>query len=82
MATQLRRYRVTVDFPEGERDILAALCKKDYRPPDDQLRYLVVTEATRRGLLGTSSPVTEQEKSISGAEGLGNQTDAAEASNP
>lgn len=44
-------YRVSVNFPEPERDLLQALCLADFRPPDDQLRYLVFTEAKRRGIL-------------------------------
>jgi len=51
MTTQARRYRVTVDFQESERETLAKLCNVDFRLPDDQLRYLVVNEAKRRGLL-------------------------------
>lgn len=50
MTAQIKRFRVTVDFPEPEREMLAVLCSHDYRPADDQLRYLVVTEAQRRGL--------------------------------
>lgn len=48
--TVQKRYRVAVDFQELEREMLAVLCNKDYRTPEDQLRFLVVTEAQRRGL--------------------------------
>lgn len=51
MTEQAKRYRVPVDFPENERAVLAALCSQDYRPPEDQVRYLVIQEARRRGLL-------------------------------
>ena len=57
MTPQVRHYRVTVDFPETEREVLAVLCSNDYRPPDDQLRYLVMTEAQRRGLVKSEGDV-------------------------
>lgn len=46
-----KRYRVPVDFTEDEREVLSVLCGKDYRTPEDQLRFLVVSEAQRRGLV-------------------------------
>lgn len=47
----IKRYRVPVDFLEDEREILDALCFSDYRPPAEELRWLVMQEARRRGLL-------------------------------
>lgn len=43
--------RITVDFPMPERDALQFLCDTDLRPPAEQLRWLVLTEAKRRGIL-------------------------------
>lgn len=51
MIRDTRRYRVTADLSESERNALEALCVGDYRPPSEQLRWLVVAEAKRRGLL-------------------------------
>jgi hypothetical protein len=51
MIRDMKRYRVTADLSESERNALDALCVGDYRPPSEQLRWLVVTEAKRRGLL-------------------------------
>ena len=51
MIRDTKRYRVTADLSESERNALDALCVGDYRPPSEQLRWLVVTEAKRRGLL-------------------------------
>jgi hypothetical protein len=45
-----RHYRVPVDFTEQEREVLSLLCGKDFRTPEDQVRFLVVSEAERRGL--------------------------------
>lgn len=42
--------RVTVDFPVYERDVLQELCEQDIRPAQEQLRWLVLNEARRRGL--------------------------------
>ncbi len=47
----VKRFRVPVDFTEDEREVLSVLCGKDYRTPEDQLRFLVVSEAQRRGLV-------------------------------
>jgi hypothetical protein len=46
----LQKSRVTVDFFAHERDVLQSLCEQDVRPPQDQLRWLVLNEAKRRGL--------------------------------
>ena len=51
MIQDAKRYRVTADLSESERNALDALCVGDYRPPSEQLRWLVVSEAKRRGLL-------------------------------
>ena len=55
-AQPIQRSRVFVDFPIPERDTLERLCDADMRPPAEQLRWLVLTEAKRRGLLEPSSP--------------------------
>lgn len=46
----LQRSRVTVDFFAHERDVLQELCEQDMRPAQEQLRWLVLSEAKRRGL--------------------------------
>lgn len=45
----LQKSRVTVDFPTYERDVLQELCDQDFRPAQEQLRWLVLNEAKRRG---------------------------------
>lgn len=47
---RLQKSRVTVDFFIHERDALQTLCDQDVRPPAEQLRWLVLNEAQRRGL--------------------------------
>lgn len=46
----LQKSRVTVDFFAHERDVLQELCEQDIRPAQEQLRWLVLNEAERRGL--------------------------------
>ncbi len=46
----LQKSRVIVDIPAHERDILQKFCDQDIRPPADQIRWLIVCEAKRRGL--------------------------------
>ena len=48
---QTTKSRVTVDFPLPERDILQLLCDVDYRPPQEQIRWLVIDAAKQRGLI-------------------------------
>jgi hypothetical protein len=50
MTKPLKQYRVPVDFPEQERDILDLLCDADLRPAAEQIRWLVLNEAKRRGV--------------------------------
>ena len=54
-----RTYRVSVTFPESERNILSAMCAADIRAPDDQIRYLLRQEAQRRGLVTNSEETGE-----------------------
>lgn len=58
-----KRYRVAADFNEQERDALDALCTAQYRPPADVLRFLVMSEARKQGLLAgrktNGAPVSE-----------------------
>jgi len=51
MSVSAERFRVSADFLPAERDALDALCKADYRPTAEQIRWLVMNEAQRRGLL-------------------------------
>jgi hypothetical protein len=50
MTNSTKQYRIPVNFPENERNILDILCEQDIRPPAEQIRWLVLTEAQRRGL--------------------------------
>lgn len=59
MSVSAERFRVSADFLPDERDALDALCKADYRPTAEQIRWLVVSEAQRRGLLSA-----EQERAV------------------
>ena len=47
---RIAKSRVTVDFPLPERDILELLCEQDYRPPQEQIRWLVINAAKERGI--------------------------------
>jgi hypothetical protein len=55
-----QRARVSADFPTHERDILQQLCEQDIRPPAEQLRWLVLNEAQRRGILGNNKSAASQ----------------------
>jgi hypothetical protein len=46
----MKKLRVIVDFHEPEQKALEALCRADYRLPDDQIRWMVITAAAQRGL--------------------------------
>ena len=49
--TQTRpKYRIAVDLPEAERELLQQLCDQDFRDPAQEFRYLIDIEARRRGL--------------------------------
>lgn len=48
--SRYNRVRVTVDFFDHERDVLQNLCEQDIRPPQEQIRWLVLNEAIRRGV--------------------------------
>lgn len=56
MTERIRRYRVAADFTEMERNAIDALCEADYRQPSELLRWLVVQEARKRGILSDSPP--------------------------
>jgi hypothetical protein len=43
--------RLTLTFEPDLRDALQEMSEADYRPPKEQIRYLVIAEARRRGLL-------------------------------
>ena len=60
MRGKINFYRVAADFSEFERNTLDALCNVDYRPPAEQLRWLVIQEAERRGLLPKMNDCTGQ----------------------
>lgn len=57
------RSRITVDFLMPERDVLQRLCDADIRPAAEQIRWLVLLEAQRRGIL----PTTDATESHAGA---------------
>lgn len=54
---QPAKSRVTVDFPIPERDALQVLCDADLRPAAEQIRWLVLNEAKRRGLEFATEPM-------------------------
>lgn len=45
--------RLTISFTEEERNALQQMAEYDFRPPKDQMRWLLRQEAQRRGLLPT-----------------------------
>lgn len=51
--------QITVDLSPQERAALLDMAIQDIRPPNEQLRYLVVSEARRRGLLDPPSAKNE-----------------------
>lgn len=64
--------RVTVDFFAHERDALQLLCDQDIRPPAEQIRWLVLQAAQKRGLLDTltaKSLCAQQMVPINGLDG-------------
>jgi hypothetical protein len=42
--------RITITFTPTERDVLDKLSQVDMRPPKEQLRFLLRSEAEKRGL--------------------------------
>lgn len=54
--------RVTVDFPEAERELLQKLSNEDFRDRADEIRYLVMAEAARRGWVEIEEEGTMVEK--------------------
>ena len=53
---------VKVRLEGWERKLLEEMASQDYRLPSEELRYLVVQEAKRRGLLASQSdPPTQIE---------------------
>ncbi len=47
---------VKVSVPHNEYQALVQMCETECRMPDEQLRYLLRTEAQRRGLLEAEQP--------------------------
>lgn len=45
------RNRIIVHLSPNERTALQQMAEHDFRAPNEQVRLLIVTEATRRGLL-------------------------------
>lgn len=43
--------RLTLTLEPDLRDALQEMSETDFRPPKEQIRYLVVAEAMRRGIL-------------------------------
>ena len=65
MRPNTNRYRVAADFSEAERNALDVLCTFDYRPPAEQLRWLVMQEAQRRGLAAATNEPTKHNCAVS-----------------
>ena len=56
-----------VNLAPEERRLLLQLAKTDIRPPDDQILYLIVNEAQRRGILpseNANSDAIRQDKPV------------------
>ncbi len=49
------RNRLIVYLSPGERQLLQRMAIEDIRPPDDQIRYLIVNEAIKRGITENQS---------------------------
>ena len=48
--------KIVVSLEPDESAALDALCRQDRRPPKHYLRWLVVQEARKRGILGDPPP--------------------------
>ena len=57
--------RLTISFTPAEREALRSMAEIDFRPPKDQLRYLLCQEARKRGLLpSVDCPVESQASAL------------------
>ncbi|RIK36216.1 MAG: hypothetical protein DCC55_27960 [Chloroflexi bacterium] len=48
------RNRVIVHLLPSERAALLQMAEHDFRPPNEQIRLLIISEAQRRGILPTN----------------------------
>lgn len=60
----MRPYRVNIPMYEDELQALSKMAEAEFRQPQEQVRFLLVEELRRRGLLPTES----QETSLKGVE--------------
>jgi hypothetical protein len=44
---------LTIYLSREDRRLFALLCQREFRPPDNQIRFLIRNEATRQGILPT-----------------------------
>lgn len=54
--------RLTLTFEPELRDALQEMSEADYRPPKEQIRFLVIAEARRRGLIPVKNSKTASVK--------------------
>lgn len=47
--------RLTLTIPPDLREAIQEMSETDFRPPKEQILYLVVAEAKRRGILPTKN---------------------------
>jgi hypothetical protein len=45
---------LTIYLSREDRRLFALLCQKEFRPPDNQVRFMIRSEATRQGILPTN----------------------------
>ena len=54
--------RLTISFEPEEQVALQRMAEQDFRPPKDQLRWLLRQEAQKRGFLSVQHEHREDEK--------------------
>jgi hypothetical protein len=61
--------RMTISLSEDERAALVQMAGNEFRRPQEQLRYILRTEAQKRGLLNTHerAPAAKQGSALVGA---------------
>jgi len=58
---------LTFCLSREDKKLFALLCQKEFRPPDNQIRFLIRSEATRQGILpenANSDASTRQGKHV------------------
>jgi len=68
MLTQIIAPRVSVPLDDEARAALREICNQEVRPPQWTLRWLIMQEAQRRGILNIDTEMNNRDASISQAE--------------